>query len=238
MRVAALIVMFLWTAPAVARASVAPRAAEAETLAAQARAHLARGTVDTRRMALRELEQATLLEPDRADLHLELGRAYYACGFLKSARRRFELVSRLTPADPAARFGLGQVWRRDWLKYLDPTSLDRAIDNFSEAARRDPNRPESWVMLSPLLVAKGRLPAARAAAEHALDVAPLSADAELAAASAAWRLGEGGRADSLFDRALPRLERRVRARFEDISPIATERDTMELHHLPYLMQLD
>ncbi|HTK30443.1 MAG TPA: GWxTD domain-containing protein [Candidatus Saccharimonadaceae bacterium] len=239
MRVAAaLIVLLSWSAPAAARAAPAPRAAAADTLAAQARAHLARGTVDTRRMALRELEQATLLAPERADLHLELGRAYYACGFLKYARRRFELVSRLTPQDPAARFGLGQVWRRDWLKYLDPTSLDRAIDNFSEAARRDPAHPESWVMLSPLLVAKGLLPAARAAAEHALDVAPGNGDAQLAAASAAWRLGDTGRADSLFERALPRLDRRVRACFEDISPIATERDTMLLHQLPYLMQLD
>ena len=214
------------------------RSARASELVEQARRHLARGTVDARRMALRELEQATLLDSGRADYELELARAYYAAGFLKSARTRYERVSRLAPEEGAARFGLGQVWRRDWLKYLDRGSLTRAIDNFNAAAQRDPSRAECWVMLSTLGIAEGNLPAATAAATRALEAAPGNSDAQLAAASCAWRGGDVERADSLFGRAVPRLARNVRSRFEDISPLATEQDTMAMHRLPLLMQFD
>jgi len=242
---AVLIVLTLFLGVSAAEAAPPPgsgsqgeRSAEASRLAEQARLHLARGTVDARRMALRELEQATLLEPGRADYELELARAYYAAGFLKSARTRFERVSRLAPLESAARFGLGQVWRRDWLKYLDPSSLTRAIENFSEAARRDSSRADCWIMLSTLSVAEGNLPAATAAAGRALETAPANPDAQLAAASCAWRTGDVERADSLFGRAVPALARNVRSRFEDISPLATERDTMLMHRLPLLMQYD
>jgi GWxTD domain-containing protein len=39
-------------------------------------------------------------------------------------------------------------------------------------------------------------------------------------------------ADSIFAATIPRLPRKVRACYEDISPVATEQDTVILHHLP------
>jgi Tfp pilus assembly protein PilF len=100
-------------APAHTRAATA--AARAETLYAHAEGLLKRNQIDTRRIALRELEQATLLQPDDALYQLELARAYFACGFLKSAKQRFERVTHLAPADAEGRYGLALVWRRDWL---------------------------------------------------------------------------------------------------------------------------
>ena len=224
--------------PAPARAARPTRAARAEILYRQALARLDRNTIDTRRLALRDLEQATLLDPENAAYELTLARVYYRCGFLKSARTRFEKVSQLAPQDAAGRFGLGQVWRRDWLKYLDPISLDKAIEHFSSAARLDPGQCDSWLMLVPLLCERGDLAGALSAAERALQADPKRADALVALAYSSYRLGRVARSDSAFAAALPRLPREVRERFEDISPVATERDTMTLRRLSPILQIE
>ncbi|MBI1798055.1 MAG: GWxTD domain-containing protein [Candidatus Eisenbacteria bacterium] len=231
-RCAAIITLLLLALPpAAARANPA---AEAKRLYESALDHLMLGTFDTRRAAIGELEQATLLAPANPEYEITLARTYLQAGYLKSARLRFDRVARLTPGDAATRYGLGLVWRRDWLKYVDAVSLDHAVENFSLAARLDTTMVDAWLMLTPLLIEQGRLTAAAAAAQHAAWARPDLPETQLALASAAYRGGDLPRAENLFTRAIPRLVREVRSHFDDISPLASERDTMELHRLGLL----
>jgi GWxTD domain-containing protein len=210
----------------------ADRGRDAEALYQRAVAYQARGTFETRRLAMQCLEEATALAPDRFEYQITLGRLYYQMGFLKQARRRFEKVERQDIRNPDARFGLGQVWRRDWLKYLDRASLGRAVDHFSAAAGLRPGDGESWLQLVPMLYEQDSLAAAGAAAERALAAAPNRPEAKLAVAYTSFRLGRLGRAESTFVAAFPDLPRLARERFEDIAPVASQQDTATLRRLP------
>ena len=228
-----LLLCFGWIAGAAAAPVAAGRAREqAGALYQRSLGWLAQNTVETRRMALRALEEATLLDPGNAAYELALGRAYDACGYLKSARQRFEQVARLQPADAGGHLGLGLVWRRDWLKYLDRGSLDQAVEQLSTAARLDSGSTDTWLKLAPLLVEQGDLLGASRAAFQALRSDPGGAEGHLAVAQALYRSGMVHESDSIFRATIPRLGRPVRECFEDISPVATEQDTFTLHHLP------
>src|SRR5262249_31040730 len=166
-----LLLLFVLAAPAFAPRSAAAesqasRSRRAERLVARATAEIAQLTIDGRRLAIRDLEEATQLDPQRAEYQITLARTYMSCGFLGLARHRFERVRSFAPEDANSRFGLGQVWRYDWLKYLDLESRDRAIDNFGAAARLAPGRSDAWIMLVPLLIERGDLKGAVAAAVH------------------------------------------------------------------------
>jgi GWxTD domain-containing protein len=207
------------------------RDAEASRLHARAEERLARRTIEDRRLAIEDLVRATELAPARAELQLTLARAYGQAGFLKQSRLRYERALTLAGASAEARFGLGNAWRRDWLKYLEPRSLERAVEHFTECGRLEPSRTDAWLMASALQVERGDLPAARESAERALAAEAGRAEAMLAAASTRWRAGEVAAADSLFRRAIERLRRSVRERFEDFAPLATERDTAAFRRL-------
>lgn len=223
-------------APALTGAGSAGAAArdegeEAETLFRLAQADLARNTIDLRRRGMQRLERAALLDPSRADIELELARTYQRMGFLKESRRRFENVVRRNPEDVAAGRGLATLWRRDYLKYLDKSSLVRAIEHLERVVTLEPGDVDSWIGLAALQTERGSLHAAQGAARHAGSLAPQRADAMLSMAGAAWRNGDPGLADSLFRLAIPRLTRSARARFEDISPVAADDDTATLRRL-------
>ena len=205
---------------------------QAERLYQHALQMLERNDIDSRRVAIAELEQATLLAPRNPDYQLLLARTYYRAGYLKNARGRFEKVVRMMPKDAVGRFGLGQVWRRDWLKYLERASLDRAVDHFSTSARLDPGNADAWIALVPLLVEQDDLRAAAAAASRALEADSRRAEALLAVAYTSYKLGRVERADSAFRATYPKLPRNVREKLDDISPVATEQDTLLLNHLP------
>ena len=79
---------------------------------------------------------------------------------------------------------------------------------------------------------RGDLSGACATAFRALRRAPARGDAHLAVAHALYRSGMLREADSAWRAVLPGLAPIVRALFEDISPVASERDTAVLHHLP------
>lgn len=207
------------------------RLVRAEALHRAALGHIARNTIESRRLAIDELERATLLRPEEPSWELTLARLYAQCGYLKQARQRFERVTALRPDEPEARLGLARMWRRDWLKFLDTSSLDRAVEHLSHAARVRPGAADAWLELVPLLVELGDLRAAAGAAGRAREASPVRLEARLAEAYTAYRLGFVGRADSLFSATVPRLPAPVRERFEDISPLATERDTVILHRL-------
>src|SRR5262245_45485322 len=218
-----------WLAPGAAVAS--SRTDRAQALFEQALRHLRENTFDTRRQAIGELEQATLLTPGNPDFELTLARAYYQAGFVRLSRERYTRVTRLTPNDAEARFGLGQVWRRDWLKYLERTSLAQATANLRAAVALKPGYCEAWLLLVPLLVEEGNLEAAASAAAHAREADPERAEAMIADAYTSYRLGHVAHADSAFAAGIPRLRRSVRERYEDIAPVSTERDTFVLHRL-------
>jgi GWxTD domain-containing protein len=218
----------------VSQPSGAPRgrASEADRLRADAERRLTRHSFDSRRIAIRELEQACLLEPDRAELQLQLARTYADAGFTMQSRLRYERALQLAPDNADARLGLGYAWRRDWLKYLDRRSLDRAIQLFASSARLDPKRVDAWLQVSALEVEKNDLVAARNASDRALEADGLRADCVLASASLHWRQGDVHAADSLFRIAFTRLRRSVRERFEDFAPLVTEKDTSTFGQLP------
>lgn len=193
---------------------------------------LSRNTVETRRQAVNALEEATLLDPGNGAYELALARAYYSSGYLKSARQRFERATRIQPGDAAGYRGLGLAWRRDWLKYLDRRSLDGAVDRLATAARLDSGSTDIWLTLAPLLVEQGDLAGALRAAFRAVRSDPGRAEAHLAVAQALYRSGMVHEADSIFRVTIPRLGKKVRERYDDISPVATERDTAILRRLP------
>ncbi len=224
--------------PAVALPGAEANRLEARALLARASSRLDRRTVEMRRMAIADLEAATLLEPENAEAQLLLARTYYTAGFLKLAMRRFELVASIAPNDPEARYGLGQVWRRDFLKYLESRSLDRAIEHLDRAARLEPRHVDSWLMLSSLLIERGDLVRAHSAAESALEAEPGRAEALLAVGATRWRLGQVEGADSAFRESFPRLKRSVRDRLEDIAPVASERDTAVFNRLDAAGQVE
>jgi GWxTD domain-containing protein len=207
------------------------RDAEASRLLARAEERLAVRTIESRRTAIEDLVRATELAPNRAELHLTLARAYWQAGFLKQSRLRYERALTLAGESPEARFGLGQAWRRDWLKYLDRRSLDRAVEHYEACGRLAPSHTDAWLMASALQVERGDLAAARADADRALAAEAGRPEALLAVASVCWRAGEVAPADSMFRRAIERLRRSVRERFEDFAPLATERDTAEFRRL-------
>ena len=230
----------LWAACASAAGDAAGHRSrlEVQALYARAQARLAEHRVEARRMAIADLERATMLDPDDTECQLLLARAYYQAGFLKQASRRFERLAALAPDDPEARFGLAQVWRRDWLKYLDRNSLARAIENLAAATRLEPRHTDAWLMLSSLEVEQHDSLGAQRAAIAACAAEPGRAEALLALASARWRLGDVAGADSAFAAALPKLRRSVRERFEDFAPLASERDTAIFNHLDAAAQVE
>src|SRR5580765_2003934 len=117
--------------PLLARASDADTPAErAAVLYRRALVHIGQNTTDTRRLAMGELEDATRLVPNEPEYEITLARLYFQYGFLKQARVRFERVVALAPDDFDARLGLGRVWERDWLKFLEPRSLQLACVSF------------------------------------------------------------------------------------------------------------
>ncbi len=226
-------VLFLWLLCGASPSQGAlDRNAEASRLLARAEDHLGRRTIEARRVAIADLERATDLAPRRVDLLLTLARAYWQAGFLKQSRYRYERALKLDPDDANARFGVAQAWRRDWLKYLERASLDRAVEHYAACGRADPGRVDAWLLLSALNVERGDLPAARAAADRALGADRARAEALLAGASLRWRQGEVAGADSLFRLAISRLRRSVRERLEDVAPLASERDTLAYRRLP------
>ena len=200
------------------------RPARAEALYGTASARLGAGTIDERRTALRELEEAVLLAPDVARYQSALGRAYLDGGFTTRARARFRRAAALAPGDAAPRLGLGQACKREWLLTVDPASLTDAIAHLLAAVRLDPALCDAWVLLAPLLYERGRLSEACAVADQACTARGDCAEAQLAAAYLSYRSGRIARAESLFAVALPRLPLELKAHFDDLTPLLTPED--------------
>jgi GWxTD domain-containing protein len=201
-------------------ADPAPAAlARADSLCRSARARLASASIDQRRLALRDLEEAALLAPDDAAIALSLADACLVSGFTTRARGCYERAARLAPQAAAPRRGLGLCWKRDWLEYLEPSSLTRAIDHVRTATRLDSASCDAWLTLAPLLYEQGDRITALDAARRAHGANPDRAEAEVALAYLEYRDGSVARADSLFKRAIPALPPALSSRFIDLAPL-------------------
>jgi len=176
-------------------------------------------SVEERQRALRHIEEAIALEPDDAGNWLVLGRLREVAGEERLARTCFERAIALAPGAPEARVRLALVCKRTWLRTMDDDARDRAIAQLDTVTRLRPYGSEAWLRLVPLHYERGDLARAAEAAERALAGRPRIAEASLAAAYLACRLGDLERADSLFRAAIPRLAPDLRALLEDPSRI-------------------
>jgi GWxTD domain-containing protein len=187
--------------------------------------------IEARQDAAKRLERATKLAPDSVRYQITLGRLYLKMGYLGLARHNFERAAQLNPKLAEAHLGQAQAWRRDYLKYLDRTSLVRSLDEFTTTIELEPKLAEAWLGMLPLLVEQGHLSDAMKAAMALRRVEPNQVNGLLAEAHVSFRLGQLERADSLFHQALPRLPYIVRERYLDIAPVSTEADTQIVNHL-------
>jgi GWxTD domain-containing protein len=195
------------------------RAEQASKLFASARDRLARGSHEQRQRALTELQDALLLDPDRNDIALTLGRLYLEADLLSRAR---DVARRLVASDTtdAAVWLLdGEVWRRYWLTTIDETARDHAIMSLAHSARLAPGEAQAWFLLAPLLVDVGELESARSVAAFAGRAAPTEPIAQLLIAATAQRVGDLATAERLFQAAVPRLPPKQRERYEDVAPL-------------------
>ena len=203
----------------------------AAALTQRALGWLAEGGVESRRQAVSALEEALLLEPHDAERELALARAYYAGGFLDQARRHLAHVTLERPDDPALHLELGRMWRRDWLRYLDPNSLRNATVELVNATVLDTSSTEAWLTLEPLLMVQDNVGVALAAAFRAARSDPTRLEARLAVAAVCQRVGLTREADSIFSATIPYLPPAVRERFEDLAPVAPDAEVASLRRL-------
>ena len=133
---------------------------------------LERNTIDARRLAIQELEEAVRLAPSNVEHTRVLANAYLKAGFLKSSKGMFQRVRVLEPKDAEAHTGLGEVARRDWIKTLDRASLIEAIQQFDAAIRSRPDYARPWIGVAPLLIELPDYEAALRAGEGACRAAP------------------------------------------------------------------
>jgi len=199
--------------------SEASNATRARDLYDRAMKRVAHGNSEERQFALGELEEAALLDPARLEYAIAAGRLSFEADELHRARQWAGSVLARDSMNVEAHLILGKTWRRDWLITPDPTVLQRAIVDLCRAARSDPDRVDVWLTLVPLLVETRELEAARQGAETAWELDSTRAETWLARAYTSQLSGDLEQAAPLFAGAMARLPKKVRARFEDISPL-------------------
>jgi tetratricopeptide (TPR) repeat protein len=197
---------------------VAPRE-KARILHGWAEDGLTDASIEARQRALRDIAEAIRLDPLNADHWLTRARLQMLGGFDKEGRSSLDQAVLLAPTDPRLRIERGRAWKREWVRWLDTLSFDRALADFDTVTKLRPNGAEGWVALVPMRYEMGDLAGAAVAAEHALYGRPRLPQAEIAAAYIGYRLGDVERSDSLFRDAIPKLEPDLRRLFENAAPI-------------------
>ena len=207
------------------------RSAETQPLVRDGVNRYAQGSLDQRRSALRQLEEAADRAPHDASVLRELGRAYLDAGFTQAAAGAFERITKDHPDDADAWEGQALAWKRDWLVTLAPSSLQLAVEYFGNATRLAPERARTWAMLAVLRIEQGDPRGAGLSAQRALAEGPETSEASLVGAYLAYRAGRVALAESLFIATFPRLAPRLAARFRDVTPLVTAADSEELEEL-------
>ena len=201
--------------------------------AAYARALIARDTVDDRILAQQALKRAVALAPKSVDHHLALADLYVRQGYLTLARRQLRAALTSDKDSGPTYIRLGRLALRDWLKFQDRRSLDNARGYWQDAARRSPTDPAPWLGLGILALvdrdAAGALAAGREVRVATRTPTPLQrGEALLLEGAGAYGLGKGELADSAFQAALPLLAGPIRDHLLDITPAASDADTIRL----------
>jgi GWxTD domain-containing protein len=197
------------------KASTEAASVRALELQRSARRALLEGTADGRHRAKSLLEQALVLEPDNPTHWHLLGDVYASGRFGTQSRACYARALGIAPHDAGGWFLSGMAWRREWRRLLDPSALNRAIAAFDTCVRLDPGNGEAWLRLSGMLYEHAELDAAFDAAESAGEHGPYPDYNTLARAYLAYRTGDVARAETLFDRVIPRLDVSVRRWFEE-----------------------
>jgi len=176
---------------------------------------MAAGTLDARRQAMAELERASLLDPNRLQTWLDLGRLCLETGHRQRGRSCYERAQRVAPEDPEAYLALGNAWTWEWLSSFEDVSLARALQNLARVTELAPERAEAWGRLAALEVARGQVGRAAAAARRGCAVDAHAWEPLVALACAMYRAGALGPADSAFRAAQERLPEQLDWRFRN-----------------------
>ncbi|MFN8588997.1 MAG: GWxTD domain-containing protein [Candidatus Eisenbacteria bacterium] len=235
-RLLAVVLCFALAAPPTHARTPAPvpesRRLESAQLAQHAALLLLRGSLEARHTARTELERAVLLDPGNTPAVILLGRWYESARFYRAARLQFLHVLARDPADADARAGLARLWRHDWLRTSDGTSLDSALTQLGLVTRPAADVPSRlWVMDASLRAEKGDVLGALAAASNAVGADTADGEAWMTWAAMRWLSGDPEGADSTFEVAFAHLPARVRGRFADVTPITDDADTSAFLHL-------
>ena len=232
-RLVAIVAVVMMLMPSVVAADERDaREAKADSLVTEGRARFAEGSFGQRRIAIRLLEEAALLEPKRGATLEALGRAYLDAGFQHRARTAFEKAARADARNPEAWFGLAQLYKRNWLRSLADEDFSRAVSNAEATLRLRPGHGGAAVMLAMLRVERGGFAAARAVVAGASEAGCRAPELQLASAYLAYRAGDAVRAESLLAAVRPRLAAEVAARFDDVVTMLSGDDAEAVAALP------
>jgi len=215
-----------------ALAGGADRASAGDSLRRLAAERVTLGTLDARRQAMSELEQASRLAPGDHQVWLALGRLCLESGQRQRGRDCYERALRAAPDDYQAHAELGAAWTWEWLSSFEGSALANAERNLERAAELDPSAAQNWARLSALSLSRGRRDRAVHAARRGLAADPLAWEPMVALACAAWRSAQPALADSAFAVAIDRLPDDARERFAAAPWSVDDREGPESDRLP------
>jgi hypothetical protein len=183
---------------------------------------LGESSVEARQRAVRDIQVAIALEPANHEHWLVLGKLRVMGEYDSEARACFRRAIVLGPGDLRGYLELAAAWKRDWTRYLDTLAVRRAMGVLDTACALRPAAADPWLNLVPLRRLTGDLRGARSAAERALAGSPRRPEAVLAAACIAYHEGEIERSDSLFRRAISRLDPVLRSLLQEPAALLGE----------------
>ena len=200
-----------------ARASIEHPDPRAEALYESAMKRLERPTIEGRREAIVELEQATLYDKPQPELRAGAARLY--AQWRLPSRTRAGATSGRAPRRPPT--GRAPRARTDVRGATGSSTSNRPRSTAPccicrRAGRLDPHLEDAWIQLTPLLIELGEVAGAEAAAERAIEADPNLPERH------SWRSRIRRTAwaacnvpTALFHRVVPRCSRIVRDQFED-----------------------
>ena len=145
--------------------------------------------------ALVMYERALKLDPNDADIYLNLGLVAWRLRMLEGAERLFRICVQLRPDSPMGHNNLGGVLR-------DQGRFDDAVDTLRNAIYRFPDVAELWNSLGTCAMEQGLVPEARLFYEEALRIDPKFARAHHNIAYALTHTGDLDDSVRHYDQAI------------------------------------
>lgn len=120
--------------------------------------------------AVTYIERALKIAPQFAQIHANLGKAYYGVGRIDEARATLEEAVRLEP-------GMADAWNDLGNAQRDLGRMDQAMHSFSEAVRLAPGLPEPWANGADVLIDVADYDKALSSLDRAIGLHPHFAEA-------------------------------------------------------------